>query len=173
MTLVRYACHGLGVVQPIDILAADLSRLQPDKPPFKIVGGMDPQLEQFQIEEGMSPHDSFVWIGHSKGAALGYYIPQYHMALHFKLIITVDPMCWASNIKCSEWDIAPPLPGQWHASGNYDRWINIRTSTYPGGGVCITRDHRVEDHHFPDCDHIGVIADQRVRKIIFEAVAKI
>jgi hypothetical protein len=175
MTLARYACHGLGVLQPIDLLAEDLNRL--GGPPFHIVGGCSPPLEEgeiiTQVRAEAQAGKEIVWIGHSMGAALGYYLPSAYPFLKFKLIVTVDPMNWASNINCSEWQKAPPHPGWWEAKGNFERWINIRTRMAPGGGMLVNKDPRCEDHLFPDCDHIGVIADPRVRKIIFDAVTKL
>jgi hypothetical protein len=67
-----------------------------------------------------------LWFGHSMGAALGYYLPSVHPAWKFKLITTVDPMNWASNINCGEWQKAPPHPGWWEAKGSFDRWVDIR-----------------------------------------------
>jgi pimeloyl-ACP methyl ester carboxylesterase len=177
MNIARFACHGLGVVQPIDLLAIDMDHATPSSPPFVIVGGFSPPLEERDIEASLraavGAGKELVWVGHSMGAALGFYLPQTNPGWKFKLVITVDPMCWASNIDCPEWETRPPQPGRWRALGNYDRWINIRTRMYPGGGVLMTKDARCEDHFFPDCDHIGVIADARVRKIIFDAVKEV
>jgi len=175
MNLVRYACHGLGVIQPIDLLANDLNRLTPNQPRFLIVGGMNPPIEQPAIEGAMKAHHDrgaeFVWIGHSMGAALGFYLPQKHPDWKFRLIITVDPMDWASNIHCANWQTYPPRPGQWLPSGNYQRWINIHSDMYPGGGrLSVGGLPHVEEHHYPHADHIGIIALPEVRKIIFEAV---
>ena len=174
-TVARYACHGLGVIQPIDLLAADLNALTPKEARFTVVGGMNPPLEEAEItqrvRDDVHAGRQIVWIGHSMGAALGFYLPQAHPTWRFKLIITVDPMSWASNIDCSEWQTNPPRPGFWHPLGAFDRWINIRTKMYPGGGIMVSnKDPRCQDYLFADCDHIGVIADPRVRKIIFEAV---
>jgi pimeloyl-ACP methyl ester carboxylesterase len=180
----RYCCHGLGVVQPINALAAELDA-RDGKHSF-IVGGFNPPLEQAAIEKLVRSTAirgrGIVWIGHSMGAALGFYLAQKFPLYHFKLIVTVDPMCWASNIECANWATEPPHPGHWIATGKFDRWINIRSSQYPGGGVLDSAyahrgaardteaDPRCADHHFPDCDHIGIISDPRVRAIIFDAV---
>lgn len=171
--IARYACHGLGVLQPIDLLAADLHRTHPDAI-WNIVGGANPPLEEAdisaRIRADVEAGKKIDWIGHSMGAALGYYLPRAHPKWPFRLVITVDPMNWASNINCAEWQRQPPHPGWWAATGSYERWINIRSSMPPGAGVLVTKDPRCEDHHFPDCDHIGIISDPRVRKIIFDAV---
>jgi pimeloyl-ACP methyl ester carboxylesterase len=175
MNIARYACHGLGVVQPIDLLVADLLRQHPGTT-WNVVGGFNPPLEETAIRSRIRADaeagKDIIWIGHSMGAALGFYLPMARSAWKFKLIITVDPMSWASNIDCAEWATSPPHPGQWRAEGAFERWINIRTRMYPGGGVLVTKDPRCHDFYFPDCDHIGVIADPRVRKIIFDAVQK-
>src|SRR5579872_3345241 len=115
MNLARYACHGLGILQPIDMLVHDLGG------DWNVVGGMNPHLEEVAIEnrikEDVAAGKDIVWIGHSMGAALGFYIPQLRN-WKFRLIITVDPMCWASNIDCYEWQTDPPQPGRWRAEGN-------------------------------------------------------
>jgi len=175
MTLARYACHGLGVVQPIDLVALDLNRETPDLPPFQIVGGFNPPVHQAEIESRMAADHaagkSFVWIGHSMGAALGYYLAEKFRDWHFSLMITVDPMDWASNIDCQPWQREPPRPGWWKAEGNFDRWINIRSKCPPGAGILVnSRQQRCEDHLFADADHIGIIERPDVRAIIDPAV---
>ena len=174
MTFACYACHGLGVVQPIDLLAAELNRETPEGVHFNTVGAFNPPLEETEISRQIA-HDiangrEIIWIGHSMGAALGYYLPQTHPTWRFALVITVDPMSWASNIDCAEWATSPPPPGHWQAKGNFGRWISIHTSQYPGGGVLVNPGPAAEDHAFPNNDHIGVILDPRVKKIIFDAV---
>jgi len=176
IALARYACHGLGVLQPIDMLAADLNRL--GGPPFNIVGGFNPPLEQSAItarlRADVEAGKQIVWIGHSMGAALGYYLARAHPKWPFRLMITVDPMNWASNINCSEWQTSPPHPGWWAATGNYIRWINIHSDMPPGAGILTNKDaNGCEDHHFPQATHIGIIAMPEVRKIIFDAVADV
>jgi len=175
MKLARYACHGLGVVQPIDIVALALDRKTPDQPAFHVVGGFNPPVHQPGIESMMAldhaAGKSFVWIGHSMGAALGFYLAQKYHDWHFRLVITVDPMNWASNIDCVNWQSAPPHPGWWKAQGNFDRWINIHTNMPPGAGIMVnTADKRCEQHHFPLATHIGVIEMPEVRAIIDPAV---
>lgn len=173
MTIARYACHGLGIVQPIDVLALDLNRATPDLPPFQIVGGTCPPLEQGEIEGRLlDAHADIIWIGHSMGAALGFYLTQKLKGLKFRLVITVDPMDWASNINCEDWQRNPPHPGEWVATGNFNRWINIHSDMYPGGGRLVGTNPKCEDHHFPGADHIGIIALPEVRKIIMDAVSK-
>ena len=175
MILARYACHGLGVIQPIDLVAMDLSRETRERPPFHIVGGADPRVEQPAIEARMEldhkAGKSFVWIGHSMGAALGYYLVQKFRDWHFSLVITVDPMNWASNINCEPWQASPPRPGWWRAEGNFDRWINIRSKMPPGAGILYNaKSPRCEDHLFASATHIGIIELPEVRAIIDPAV---
>jgi len=181
MTLARYACHGLGAVQPIDLVALDLDRQTPDQPPFRIVGGIgwsDPRITQGGIEASMAADHaagkSFVWIGHSMGAALGYYLAQKFRDWHFALMVTVDPMNWASNIDCQPWQASPPRPGWWRAEGNFDRWINVRSKMPPGAGVLYNaKTPRCEDHLFPAATHIGIIELPEVRAIIDPAVRSV
>lgn len=173
MSYACYACHGLGVIQPIDEIAMELNAATPPGVHFNIVGGVDPRIEQGAIESRMAAIAStyeFIWIGHSLGAALGFYLPQKYPKWKFALVITVDPTDWGSNINSSPWITNPPHPGHWHASPNAKRWINIRSSQYPGGGILDGNSPAWEDHHFPELPHIGIILDPRVKKIIFDAV---
>lgn len=164
-----YACHGLGLVQPIDTLAAWLNANTPSGIHFKTVGAMDPQLEERSIrgsiEADLAAGNELIFVGHSKGAMLAYF-------LRYKapLIVAIDPTDWGSNFECSDWDLTPPQPGQWGAPSNVTRWINFHQSGYPGGGVLSNPGPGKEDHFFPDCSHMTIPTDPRTMKIIHDAV---
>jgi hypothetical protein len=166
-----YACHGLGLVQPIDTLAAWLDANTPKGIRFRdhIVGGMDPQLEEgsirASIQADIDAGRRLIFVGHSKGAMLAYYLG-YPAAL----VVAIDPTDWGSNIECPNWDLTPPRPGQWEAPDNVTRWINFHQSGYPGGGVLANPGPVREDHFFPDCDHMSIVNDPRTMKIIHSAI---
>lgn len=145
---------------PIDQLAAWLTA---KGHPCKIVGGADPQPLTDAIRSQIGPNDIF--IGHSKGAMLGYYLN-----LKLPLVITIDPTDWGSNIECPDWILTPPNPGQWRATDGVKRWINFHQRSYPGGGILSNPGPNREDHFYPECDHLSIVNDPRTRKIILEAL---
>lgn len=164
-----YACHGLGMVQPIDTLASWLNAHTPAGIHFKIVGAMNPQLEEgpirASIENDIGAGKQLIFVGHSMGAMLAYYLG--YKAL---LIVAIDPTDWGSNINCQNWTLTPPNPGQWRATSNVIRWINFHQSGYPGGGVLSNPGPGREDHFFPTCDHMSIPTDPRTMKIIHDAI---
>lgn len=167
-----YACHGLGFVQPIDQLARWLDLHTPAGIHFTTVGASDPMLEESAIraavEADLAAGKKLIFIGHSKGAMLAYYL-DYPAAL----IVAIDPTDWGSNIDCAEWTLTPPLPGQWRAPEGVTRFINIHQSGYPGGGVLENPGPGREDHFFPDLSHMTIPTDPRVMAIVRDAILQV
>lgn len=155
-----YCCHGLMIGWPIDQLAAWITGAGH---PCRVVGGADPQPLAEEIEMEIQPTDTF--IGHSKGAMLGFYLKR-----NLPLVITIDPTDWGSNINCPDWDLHPPCPGQWRATSGVKSWINFHQRSYPGGGVLSNPGPNRVDHYFPECDHLSIVNDSRTRKIILDAL---
>ena len=167
-----YACHGLGVVQPIDMLVGYLNAHTPSGIHFRTVGGINPQLEESDIRinivRDMGAGKKLIFIGHSMGAMLAYYL-----GYAAPLVVAIDPTDWGSNIDTVEWSLTPPKPGQWRAPPNVEHWINFHQNGYPGGGVLENPGDNREDHHFPDCTHMSIPTDQRTMKIILDAILQV
>ncbi len=167
-----YACHGLGVIQPIDQLARWLNVHTPNGIHFNTVGGSDPMLEEAgiraSIEADLKAGRQLIFIGHSKGAMLAYYL-----GYPAPLAVAIDPTDWGSNIDCAEWTLTPPQPGQWRAPANVGRWINFHQSGYPGGGVLANPSDAAQDHFFPDCNHMTIPTDPRTMQIIHDAILQV
>lgn len=164
-------CHGLGVVQPIDQLAAVLNAKTPLR--FEIVGAADPMLEHGAIASrvtgAIKEGKRVIFIGHSKGAMLAYYLSVYSPTL----TIAIDPTCWGSNINTAAWAFAAPgFAGTWRAAG-HGRFINFHQSGYPGGGKLENPSEPTrEDYFFPQCDHMSIVNDPRTVEIVRMAVMK-
>ena len=167
-----YACHGLGFVQPIDTLAHWLNARTPSGIHFNTVGGSDPMLEEASIrasiEVDLKAGKQLIFIGHSKGAMLTYYL-----GYAAPLVVAIDPTDWGSNIDCVEWTLTPPHSGQWRAPANVGHWINFHQSGYPGGGVLENPGDGRDDHFFPDCNHMTIPTDPRTMTIIRNAILQV
>lgn len=173
MSFSVYACHGLGVIQPIDDLAQWL-RLQLHLQ-VQTVGGIDPMIEQgsiiASIKADLSAKHQVIFISHSKGAMLAFYLPDNNVGdLSNSMIISIDPTCWGSNINAPQWSTLVEYPGQWKAK-NAARWLNFTSGTYPGGGRMINANETAyRQFSFTDDDHMGIVNDPRVRKTILSTM---
>lgn len=144
------ASHGLAVGYPVDDLAAWLNARTPAEIHFNIVGGLDPQPLQVKIEDdvvaaikgdpekGITPA-KVIFIGHSKGAMLTFYLADYLKALKLRapLFVSLDSTDWGTNAPdVQQWSLAPPAgeAGQWFAPDSVDRWLHYWQPSYPGGG---------------------------------------
>lgn len=166
------ACHGLGLLQPIDDLAQWLNDNTPNNVHFDTVGGFDPMVQQQDIIARLSGafagRRKLIFIGHSKGAMLGFYVPGYVIC---ELVITIDPTCWGSNIDTVQWTFASSRnAGRWQANPNVSRWANFHQPGAPGGGVLINPNGAREDHEIPGVDHMSIVNDPFVRHRIHELV---
>lgn len=163
----RILCHGLGVVQPIDQLGAFLH--EKTGLTFSIAGGADPQLEEGlirnQVQRAILAKQRVIFIGHSKGAMLAFYLSNFSP----DLIVAIDPTCWGSNVGAPAWDLFPPKPGCWQ-SWSKKKLINIHQAGYPGGGHLTNPGLFADDHFFPDSDHMSIVNDPRTRDIVLKAV---
>ena len=165
-----YACHGLGILQPIDELASWLNANTPVGIHFVTIGGIDPMLEEKSIRETLAADVAagrqIILVSHSKGAMLGYYLD---MAM--PLCVTIDPTCWGSNIRTPEWGVASfANAGMWRARDNVTEWLNFRQSIYPGGGVLANPGPTRKEFFYPDCNHMSIVTDMRTRIKIRSAV---
>lgn len=167
-----YACHGLGLVQPIDTLAQWLNERTPKGIHFQVVGGTNPQIEELKIrqsiESDLEDGKALIFVGHSMGAMLAYYL-----GYRAPLIVAIDPTDWGSNIDAPPWTLTPPRPGQWRAPLTVGRFINFHQDSYPGGGVLENPGNGREDHHFPDCNHMSIPTDPRTMRIVLNAVLSV
>lgn len=172
MTVSLYACHGLGFIQPIDEMAQWL-RLQLQLP-VKTVGGSDPMLEQAAIVAAIgndiNAKRQIIFIGHSKGAMLGFYLPDCGLDLSNSMIVTIDPTCWGSNISAAQWSLFPEFPGQWKAK-QAARWLNFTSGSYPGGGRMINPNETTyRQFSFTDDNHMSIVNDARTRQTVLATV---
>jgi hypothetical protein len=134
------ACHGLGVIQPIDLMVADVHSRTGFQ--FQIVGGIDPQpFEDDFVNEYVVQHKAgkkLIFIGHSKGAMMSFYLADRlkKYGIPLALVISFDSTCWASNAPgITPWtNIGPPHRGKWYVPDNVDRWAYYRQDQFPGGG---------------------------------------
>lgn len=173
-----YACHGLGIVQPINDLAAWLNAHTPQGIHFNIVGGADPQVEQMSINNAvfsdLARGGQLIFIGHSKGAMLAYYLAQdlEKAKLKAPLFVAIDPVQWSSNLPgCTPWLVqANDKAGRWEAPNSIGRFINFRQPGYPGGGVLVNVSDRFTDVLLTGVDHMSIPNAAQVREIILQAV---
>jgi hypothetical protein len=138
-----FACHGLAIGYPIDDLAAYLNANTPGGIHFNVVGGADPQPLQSEIEDqvvaAIKGGAQAIFIGHSKGAMLTFYLADYLKTLRLRapLFVSLDSTDWGSNAPdAGQWSLIPPAndAGQWFAPDSVDRWLHFSQPSYPGGG---------------------------------------
>lgn len=166
------ACEGLAVGWPIIQLAAWLNENTPDGIHFVVVGAGNPEANEAEIRALIETHLKdgciLIFIGHSMGAMLAYYL-----GYESPLIIAIDPTCWGSNIDAPEWELTPPRPGQWRAPLTTKHWINFRQASYPGGGVLENPGFKREDHYLAQTDHLSIVNDPYTRTTIHDAIMEL
>lgn len=166
------ACEGLAVGWPIDQLAAWLNENTPQQIHFVVVGNGNPQMNEqsirAQIEAKIADGYTLIFIGHSMGAMLAYYL-----GYKSPLIVSIDPTCWGSNIDTTPWNLLPPYPGKWRAPDNVDHWINFRQASYPGGGKLTNPGPNRTDYYFADTDHLSIVNDSHTRNAIRNAILEL
>ena len=174
MTFSCYACKGLLIGEPIVELAAYLNAETPNGIHFNVVGGLDPQTEQDQItkdvEDDIAKGKEVIFIGHSKGAMLAYYLADSLKAKGLKasLFVAIDPTCWGSNVDhATPWLISLFNGGKWAAPDNIGKFIDFHQPSYPGGGVCISGG---TDIAVSDVDHLSIVNSNIVRMTILAAI---
>lgn len=176
-----YACNGLAEQafgNPLSTLADYLNENTPVGIHFNVVGGVDPRPPVQQtifdsVVADMNAGKRLIFIGHSLGAGLCYYLADYLNAkgLNAPLFVAVDPTQWGSNMPPdAPWALTPANPGKWVAPSNIGMFVNLHQPVYPGGGVCVSGG---DDIAVPGTDHIGIPNADLTRQVILNAIGKV
>lgn len=176
-----YACNGLmeqAFGGPVTQLATWLNANTPSGIHFNIVGGVDPRPPVQQaifdsVVTDVKAGKTLIFIGHSLGAGLSYYLADYlnGKGLSAPLIVAIDPTQWGSNLPPdAPWALTPANPGKWAAPSNIGMFVNLHQPIYPGGGVCVSGG---DDISVPGTDHIGIPNNDLTRQIILNAIGKV
>lgn len=176
-----YTCNGLleqAFGNPVSELADWLNAETPAGIHFKDVGGFDPRPPVQQrivadVKADIEAGKQVIFIGHSLGAMLAYYLADELNAEGLKapLLVAIDPTQWGTNVPpAAPWMLTPPTPGQYKAPPNVGTFINFHQPAYPGGGVCIAGG---QDIPVPGVDHISIPNCNLVRQTILHAIGKV
>lgn len=176
-----YACNGLmeqAFGGPVEQLATWLNANTPPGIHLNVVGGADPRPPVQQtifdsVVTEIKAKKTLIFIGHSLGAGLCYYLADYlnSKSLSAPLVVAIDPTQWGSNLPPdAPWALTPSHPGQWKAPLNIGTFINLHQPIYPGGGICVGGG---QDIAVPGVDHISIPNCNLVRQTILHAIGKL
>jgi pimeloyl-ACP methyl ester carboxylesterase len=180
-------CHGLGVIQPVDWLAAFLNKNTPAKVHFEIVGGIDPRPLEGSIistaDLAMKRGNRLIFIGHSLGAMLAFYLADRLKAegKRAPLFVSLDPTGWGTNAPgIAPWSqLTGGEAGKWYVPDSVDTWMAYRTTGYVGdlgGGYAQLAPGNVTTEfaeYTRTEDHIGFVSVPEVQQQILDVVKQV
>lgn len=180
------ACQGLAefaVGQPLETLAGYLNANTPEGFHLNMVGGIDPQLQQADIEQSIidsaGARRPTIFVSHSMGGNEAFYAADRMklVGIRSPLFVSIDSTCWGTNAPgIGQWDeiVLPPNTGKWFVPDSVDVWIHAYQDSYPGGGIAQlapgNKTTKLQIIHCPTENHISIVNCDPVRKATLAAI---